>query len=88
MNKNLVFDIETDGLKPTKIFCVVLHDVDTNITSAYGPDELQEAYEILKNSEKLIGHNIVNYDIPVVRDLAGVDLSGKRTIDTLVLSRS
>lgn len=87
MNKNLVFDVETDGLKPKQIFCIVTHDVDTQVTSAFGPDDLDKAYKILLNADKLIGHNIANYDIPVIKNLAGVDLTKKRIIDTLVLSR-
>ena len=87
MNKNLVFDVETDGLKPKEIFCIVTHDVDTQVTSAFGPDELDKAYEVLLNADKLIGHNIANYDIPVIKNLAGIDLTKKRIIDTLVLSR-
>ena len=87
MNKNLVFDVETDGLDPTEIFCIVTYDVDTGITQTFAPSELDEAYRLLLNCDKLIGHNIGNYDIPVVKKLAGVDLSEKRIIDTLILSR-
>lgn len=87
MNKNLVFDVETDGLDPTEIFCIVTYDVDTGITQTFAPSELDEAYKLLLNCDKLIGHNIGNYDIPVVKKLAGVDLSDKRIIDTLILSR-
>ena len=33
---NLVFDIEADGLDPTKIFCIVAQDVDTMLSVPKG----------------------------------------------------
>ena len=85
---NLVFDIEADGLKPTKIFCIVAQDVDTKEVFTYGPDQIKEGVAKLKTADKLIGHNILGYDLPVIHKLEGVDLQeGKRIIDTLVLSR-
>jgi DNA polymerase-1 len=85
---NLVFDIEADGLKPTKIFCIVAQDVDTKEVFTYGPDEIKEGIQKLQEAAKLIGHNILGYDLPVIHKLEGVDLQKeKRIIDTLVLSR-
>ena len=84
---NLVFDIEADGLEPTKIFCVVAQDVDTSDIFTFDVTQLDEAYSMLKSADKLIGHNILGYDIPALKDIAGVDLSNKKIVDTLVLSR-
>jgi DNA polymerase-1 len=84
---SICFDIEGDGLKPTKIHCVVSQDVDTNTVKRFDPSNIEEGFEFLKGATKLIGHNIIGYDIPAVRDVAGVDLSDIKLVDTLVLSR-
>jgi len=85
---NLVFDIETNGLHEcNKIFCVVAYDVDTKHRYSYGPDNIDEAMELLLSADKLIGHNIIGFDIPVVERLMGIDLSDIPVVDTLVVSR-
>ena len=83
----LVFDIETDDLKATKIWCIVAQDVDTGQIYKYSPKNLDEGYKLLSNAETLIGHNIIGFDIPMVEKFGGVDLSHIPVIDTLVLSR-
>jgi DNA polymerase I len=83
-----VFDIEADGLNPSVIFCVVALEITTGQMHSFGPDKIKEGIELLKNADKLIGHNILGYDMPVIKKLHGVDLSeGKKIVDTLVLSR-
>ena len=84
---NLVFDIEADGLNPTKIFCIVAQDVDTGDVFTFDVTQLDEGYELLKSADKLIGHNIIGYDLPAIKTVAGIDLSNKKIVDTLVLSR-
>ena len=84
---NLVFDIEADGLTPTKIHCMVALDVDTKDIFTFDNTQLEEGYNMLKSATKLIGHNIIGYDIPVVERLGHIDLSDKKIVDTLVLSR-
>ena len=85
--KSLVFDIETDDLDATKIWCLSALDVDTEQQFSYGPSELSEGLELLQSADKLIGHNISCFDVPVIRKLTGIDLSDKTLVDTLVLSR-
>ncbi len=85
--KSLVFDIETDDLKATKIWCISALDVDTETQISFGPNELDKGLEVLKSADKLIGHNIIGFDIPVIKNLTGVDLMDKTIVDTLVLSR-
>ena len=38
----LVFDIETDDLKATRIWCIVAKDVDTEQVYTFGPDQIEE----------------------------------------------
>ena len=84
----LVFDIETNGLKPSKIWCMAVVNADTEELKSFGPDKLDEAVEYLKSADKLVGHNIIGYDIPVIKKLMNTDLKEHaKVIDTLVLSR-
>ena len=82
----LVFDIETDDLKATKIWCIVAIDEDHTIHT-FPPDKIEQGIEFLKTAHTLIGHNILGFDIPVIKELYGVDLYDKKIIDTLVVSR-
>tara|TARA_B100001250_G_scaffold121601_2_gene103197 strand:- start:33 stop:1763 length:1731 start_codon:yes stop_codon:yes gene_type:complete len=84
---DLVFDIETDDLKATKIHCLVAQDIDSGTIYKYPPDKLQEGYELLSQADKLIGHNIIGFDIPMVEKFGDVKLSHKPVVDTLVMSR-
>ena len=84
---NLVIDIEADGLKPTVIFCIVAVCADTQKVYSFDNTQIKEGCEFLKKSNKLIGHNIIGYDLPAILDIEGVDLYDKKLVDTLVLSR-
>ena len=84
---NLVFDIEADSLDPTKIFCIVAQDVDTMEVFKFDNTQLEKGYGLLRAADKLIGHNIIAYDLPAIKDITGLDLSNKKIVDTLVLSR-
>jgi len=85
---NLLFDIETDGLNATKIWCIVTIDVDTEEVNAYGPDAILEGITALSNSSRLIGHNIIGFDIPTVDRLYGTNLMDKPCHDTLTMSQA
>ena len=85
----LVFDIETDGLyfHATKIWCLVAVDENNKVYS-FTPNKIKEGIELLKSADKIIGHNIIGFDIPVVNKFFGSDLfKNCKITDTLVLSR-
>ena len=81
------FDIETNGLDASEIWCIVAKDIDTNKIYSYPPDKISDALELLEKSKILIGHNIVGFDIPVLKKLTNISFKDKKIIDTLVLSR-
>ena len=85
----LVFDIETDDLKATEIHCIVAIDEDDKQYSFdIIDDNIAEGIQFLSTADKLIGHNIIGFDIPVIKKLHDVDLWHKdKVLDTLVLSR-
>jgi DNA polymerase I len=83
----LVFDIETDGLNPSVIWCLVAQDELGKFYHFY-EDTLQDGIKFLQKADRLIGHNILGYDIPVIKKLTGIDLyNADKVVDTLVLSR-
>ena len=84
---DLVFDIETDDVQATKVWCIVAQDTGSSEIYKFAPHQLESGLELLQSAETLIGHNIIGFDIPVIHKLLGVDLSDKKLIDTLVLSR-
>jgi len=86
--KSIVFDIEADSLEPTKIWCIAAVDPDSGETKTFGPSDIVAGLAYLATAEKLIGHNIIGYDLPAIKKIHNIDLtSGRRIVDTLVLSR-
>ena len=85
----VVFDIETDSLKPSKIWCLVAKNIDSGQLYTFGPDQIEQACDLLEKSNYLVGHNILGYDIPVLERLTGRKVVSENTkvVDTLILSR-
>lgn len=83
----IVLDIETDGLRPTKIWtCVCLEPKSGNFIIFY--EESKEACkEFLEKQDLIIAHNGINFDFPVLKKLWGVDIKVSQVYDTLVASR-
>ncbi len=84
-----VFDTEANNLELhdiTRVWCVAAQELFTGETYEWGPDEIPQAVAFLNKCQRLIGHNIIGYDLPVLRKLYDLDFSGT-VIDTLILSR-
>ena len=77
----MVFDIEADGLIPTKIHCLSVN-VKGKIQSTTDYDKMRKFF---LNAKILIGHNIVRWDIPQIERLLEIKITGK-LVDTLALS--
>jgi len=84
--KEIVFDIEANGLKPDTIWCIVAKPLGEPVVS-FGPSRIKEGIAYLKEADVLIGHNILGFDIPVLERLHDVKLNDKVIKDTLVMSR-
>ena len=68
----VVFDIETNGLNPSVIWCIAAKIVgrwDEPVT--FEPGNVKDFIPWLQENqvEVLIGHNIINFDIPVIERL-------------------
>ena len=95
MSRKLVWDLEGDGLLPTlsNLWVLVARDVATDeefIFTDYDDDypDFDEAYALLASASSLIGHNIIMYDIPALKQIKGWVLPDSVSIvDTLVMSK-
>jgi hypothetical protein len=89
----LIFDLETNGLlyDVTNIHCLGIYDTETNQTLVYNDqgdtEPLTRGLQRLEDADQIVGHNIVNYDLPVIRKLYAWFEPRGRVLDTLVLSR-
>ena len=80
----IVFDIETDALKikdVSKIHCCGIND--SRSTQVYTKNWLK----ILEEADVLIGHNIIQYDIPCIQHIYPEFKPKGKIIDTLILAR-
>ena len=81
----LIFDIETDDLDATKVWCIVAKELDGK-SYRFTPDEIEDGIKLLQDADTLIGHNIIGFDLPVLGNLYNFKYKGE-IIDTLVMSR-
>jgi hypothetical protein len=90
---NLIFDLETDGLYDdvTCIHCICIYDLDAKETFVFNDTGSQQpvvkGVQMLEDATRLIGHNVIPFDIPVVRKLFPWFNTDATLLDTLVLSR-
>jgi DNA polymerase-1 len=83
----LIFDIETNGLKPTKVWCIVTLNIDSGEYTTYTEGQYDLFNKAITLADEVLGHNIIGYDIPACEKLLGTDFSACKITDTLVLSR-
>lgn len=84
----VVIDIEGNGLKPTHIWCVVCKDIDTGKIYIFREDQKDEFKEFAKGVNYWVGHNILDYDLPVLASLWALQSPPILEVcDTLILSK-
>ena len=82
-----MFDIETNGLAPTKVWCIVTKDIDTGSVVTYVEGQWSQFNKAIAQAQEVIGHNIIGYDIPACKRILKTDFSTVKITDTLVMSR-
>jgi DNA polymerase-1 len=80
----IVLDIETNS-DASKIWCVFCRDLDTDIVSMFVKPNNLQAY--LDSVEKIIAHNGIFFDFPVLKKIWNIQAKKSQVIDTLVLAR-
>jgi len=89
----LLFDIESTGLLRvgSTIHCIVMRDMDTVEEAQvfdYKPERaVIQGVKKLEQADVLIGHNIISYDIPLLKEQFPSFTPRGQMLDTLVLSR-
>ena len=89
----LIFDIEANGLlyNVTSIHCLVIYDTDTSQTLVFNDEGTSEpivrGVQQLMDADCIAGHNIIGYDLPVIKKIYPWFEDPTCVIDTLVLSR-
>jgi DNA polymerase I len=90
----LVFDIESNGLyfEASCIWVLCTVDIDTGVERCFSDldnrcEPLSVGIEYLRTADWLIGHNIVQYDLPVLKKICGLEYSGT-VMDTMLMSQT
>lgn len=87
----LIADIETDGLKPSKIHMLGIMDFKTKVYESYiGEDEVPLGLMRLAEADRIVGHNFRGYDAKVIRKLTEglIDLPDEKIDDTVEIARA
>jgi DNA polymerase family A len=90
--RHVIFDLETNDLLPrlTTLHSLVLRDVETDevmscTDSAPGYKSIAEGLAVLKQAERVYGHNIIGFDIPALKKLYPDYTITAPAMDTLVI---
>ena len=88
-----VFDIETNGLFPDKVWMLVMQDCATEEVYSYSDYDsnlppIEEGLARLSKAKIIAGHNIISFDLPVMKKLLNWEPSeGTRVWDTFIMSQ-
>ena len=88
-------DIETDGLNPTKVWCIAVQNIYDESTKMWYPEEGWDtndngSFQEWLDSEDvytLVFHNGIAFDIPVLEKLHNINFSNVEIEDTMILSQ-
>ena len=87
--KKFLVDLETDGLlhELTKMHLIVCKDVETG-EYLIGRDKkgIKDVLEVIQTGH-LVGHNLLGFDLEVLKRLYGFTVPTHQVTDTLILSR-
>lgn len=91
----LIFDLEGDGLRENikNIWCLVAKDIDSNTDYEFtlykreDKTKIVDLIELFNSAITIIGHNIIGYDIPVLKEFYNINFSNKLIHDTYVVSQ-
>jgi len=83
--KRIAIDIETDGLDATEIWCAVTKDIDSGEVKVWKAANGLRQY--ISSEDLLIGHNIISFDLPVLKKLWSLNTDSNPLKDTLIMSR-
>lgn len=93
----IIFDIETDGIDATKIHCICMSELDSDIINVYHNNSelprtgsLRDGIAKLFYCDNIVAHNGIGYDVPILEKLSNTKDINKlyyRIHDTFILSQ-
>jgi DNA polymerase-1 len=86
LSKYWVVDIETDGLTPTVIWCVVATNAATKETFKFRDRITFSRFYEANRNDYFVGHFFLSYDAPTLRRLWAIPIRDEAIVDTVVLS--
>lgn len=86
MVREVVFDAEANGFldEADTLHCLV--GISQGKVTKFTPEDITGSLDYLQSFDRIIGHNIIGYDLPLLRKLYGWEFKGE-VLDTLVASR-
>ena len=88
--KVVVFDLESNGLvkEGTVVHTLCIYDRLSKQFLRYDQDHrpIEEGIALLDAADKLVGHNIIGFDLPFLRKIYGFEYREKEILDTQVAS--
>jgi DNA polymerase I-like protein with 3'-5' exonuclease and polymerase domains len=66
---------------------MVIYDLEEQHYYSFKPHQIQKGLEILSQFDTLVGHNIIGFDLPVIRKLYPNIALSDTVVDTLILSK-
>ena len=89
----LIFDLESTGLLRcgSQLHCIVIRDLVSPDTTEVFDDRsgglISEGIQRLSEADYVIGHNVIGFDLPLLKELDPQFKIRGQAIDTLVLSQ-
>jgi len=83
----LHFDLETDGLLPEVSKIHTITTCRDSIFATYDPQDVHHGVNQILEADAICGHNIIGYDLPVLKKLTGRTPKATTIRDTMVMAR-
>ena len=83
-SRTLILDIETNT-KHDNIWCCVTKDIYSGEVNVW--TEVKNLRNYLRKDDKLVGHNIIGFDVPILNRQWNLKITLNQLVDTLVMSR-
>ena len=92
--RTLFFDVETNPIEDFTnltdlhtVHCLSVYDPMTPKMVTFAGDSIHRGLTALAEADRLVGHNVIKFDIPALKKLYGFSPPLVKVVDTLVMSR-
>jgi len=85
--KNVIVDIETDGLDATKVHCIAAKEVGSPNVWTWDHKNISEFNNWCSDVDKFIMHNGISFDAPQLNKLLNTNIKLGQIKDTMIMSQ-